>query len=57
MAFYGIGGLFISFYLWWIILWDIGNGFNIFDKKKKEEVCFLCWDFLEKIVVLFSKYL
>lgn len=40
MAFYGIGGLFISFYLGWIILWDIGGGFDIFDKKKKE-VCFL----------------
>lgn len=45
MAFYGIGGLFISFYLWWIILWDIGGGFDIFDKKKKEEVCFLRWGF------------
>nr|YP_010514238.1 photosystem I assembly protein Ycf4 [Macroptilium erythroloma]UXL85891.1 photosystem I assembly protein Ycf4 [Macroptilium erythroloma] len=44
MAFYGIGGLFISFYLWWIILWDIGGGFDIFDKKKKE-VCFLRWGF------------
>ncbi|QCD81804.1 apocytochrome f [Vigna unguiculata] len=38
MAFYGIRGLFISFYLWWIILWDIGGGFDIFDKKNKEEV-------------------
>nr|AEP94886.1 photosystem I assembly protein Ycf4 [Vigna unguiculata]AHY33564.1 photosystem I assembly protein ycf4 [Vigna unguiculata] len=45
MAFYGIGGLFISFYLWWIILWDIGGGFDIFDKKNKEEVCFLRWGF------------
>ncbi|YP_003434356.1 photosystem I assembly protein Ycf4 (chloroplast) [Vigna radiata] len=45
MAFYGIGGLFISFYLWWIILWDIGGGFDIFDKKKKKEVCFLRWGF------------
>nr|YP_010169720.1 photosystem I assembly protein Ycf4 [Vigna subterranea]QRZ59541.1 photosystem I assembly protein Ycf4 [Vigna subterranea] len=44
MAFYGIGGLFISFYLWWIILWDIGGGFDIFDKKKKE-VCFIRWGF------------
>nr|ACJ38639.1 Ycf4 [Lablab purpureus]QRI60685.1 photosystem I assembly protein Ycf4 [Lablab purpureus] len=44
MAFYGIGGLFISFYLWWILLWDIGSGFDIFDKKKKE-VCFLRWGF------------
>lgn len=44
MAFYGIGGLFISFYLWWILLWNIGGGFDIFDKKKKE-VCFLRWGF------------
>jgi len=45
MAFYEIGGLFISFYLWWIILWDIGGGFDILDKKNKEEVCFLRWGF------------
>jgi len=44
MAFYGIGGLFISFYLWWIILWDIGGGFDIFDKKNKK-VCFIRWGF------------
>lgn len=56
MAFYGIGGLFISFYLWWILLWNIGGGFDIFDKKIKKYVLFV-GDFLEKIVVLFSKYL
>nr|YP_010514402.1 photosystem I assembly protein Ycf4 [Phaseolus acutifolius]UXL86055.1 photosystem I assembly protein Ycf4 [Phaseolus acutifolius] len=44
MAFYGIGGLFISFYLWWILLWNIGGGFDLFDKKNKK-VCFLRWGF------------
>ncbi|KAK8472681.1 hypothetical protein PHAVU_002G278112 [Phaseolus vulgaris] len=44
MAFYGIGGLFISFYLWWILLWNIGGGFDIFDKKNKK-VCFIRWGF------------
>nr|YP_009667908.1 photosystem I assembly protein Ycf4 [Radula japonica]QCW58683.1 photosystem I assembly protein Ycf4 [Radula japonica] len=34
MFFYGIAGLFISFYLWCTILWNVGSGYNIFDKKK-----------------------
>nr|ACJ38651.1 Ycf4 [Hylodesmum pauciflorum] len=44
MCFYGIGGLFISFYLWCIILWDVGGGYDIFDKKEKK-VCFFRWGF------------
>lgn len=35
MCFYGIAGLFLSFYLWCTILWNIGSGYNKFDKKKK----------------------
>nr|YP_009667990.1 photosystem I assembly protein Ycf4 [Jubula hutchinsiae]QCW58765.1 photosystem I assembly protein Ycf4 [Jubula hutchinsiae] len=35
MFFYGIAGLFISFYLWCTILWNVGSGYNRFDKRKK----------------------
>jgi hypothetical protein len=35
MCFYGIAGLFLSSYLWFTILWNVGNGYNKFDKKKK----------------------
>nr|NP_683814.1 photosystem I assembly protein Ycf4 [Chaetosphaeridium globosum]Q8M9X4.1 RecName: Full=Photosystem I assembly protein Ycf4 [Chaetosphaeridium globosum]AAM96584.1 hypothetical chloroplast RF4 [Chaetosphaeridium globosum] len=34
MCFYGIAGLFLSFYLWFTIFLDIGSGYNEFDKKK-----------------------
>nr|YP_010415611.1 photosystem I assembly protein Ycf4 [Campylotropis capillipes]YP_010415694.1 photosystem I assembly protein Ycf4 [Campylotropis delavayi]YP_010415777.1 photosystem I assembly protein Ycf4 [Campylotropis grandifolia]YP_010415943.1 photosystem I assembly protein Ycf4 [Campylotropis howellii]YP_010416109.1 photosystem I assembly protein Ycf4 [Campylotropis latifolia]YP_010416275.1 photosystem I assembly protein Ycf4 [Campylotropis pinetorum]YP_010416441.1 photosystem I assembly protein Ycf4 [ len=44
MCFYGIAGLFISLYLWCIILWDVGGGYDIFDKKEKK-VCFFRWGF------------
>nr|WOV67664.1 photosystem I assembly protein Ycf4 [Haymondia wallichii]WOV67747.1 photosystem I assembly protein Ycf4 [Haymondia wallichii]WOV67830.1 photosystem I assembly protein Ycf4 [Haymondia wallichii] len=44
MFFYGIVGLFISSYLWWTILWDVGSGYDIFDKKEKK-VCFFRWGF------------
>nr|YP_009668238.1 photosystem I assembly protein Ycf4 [Bazzania praerupta]QCW59013.1 photosystem I assembly protein Ycf4 [Bazzania praerupta] len=32
--FYGIAGSFISFYLWFTIWWNIGSGYNRFDKRK-----------------------
>jgi len=35
MCFYGTAGLFLSFYLWCTILWNIGSGYNKFDKKEK----------------------
>nr|YP_010700861.1 photosystem I assembly protein Ycf4 [Neustanthus phaseoloides]ACJ38634.1 Ycf4 [Neustanthus phaseoloides]WCI20933.1 photosystem I assembly protein Ycf4 [Neustanthus phaseoloides] len=44
MGFYGIGGFFISFYLWLIILWDVGGGYDIFNKKEKK-VRFVRWGF------------
>nr|YP_010389780.1 photosystem I assembly protein Ycf4 [Amphicarpaea ferruginea]UPU95890.1 photosystem I assembly protein Ycf4 [Amphicarpaea ferruginea] len=44
MGFYGIGGLFSSFYLWSIILWDVGGGYDIFNKKQKK-VRFVRWGF------------
>jgi hypothetical protein len=33
MCFYGILGFLISSYLWLVILWDIGNGYNEFNKE------------------------
>nr|YP_010294587.1 photosystem I assembly protein Ycf4 [Xyris pauciflora]ULQ68725.1 photosystem I assembly protein Ycf4 [Xyris pauciflora] len=33
MSFYGIAGLFISSYLWSVILWNVGGGYDRFDKK------------------------
>lgn len=34
MCFYGIAGLFLGFYLWCAILWDVGSGYNQFDKRE-----------------------
>lgn len=47
MVFYGIVGFFSSFYFGLIIFWDIGGGFDIFNKKGKK-VCFVCWGFFGK---------
>nr|ACJ38633.1 Ycf4 [Pseudovigna argentea] len=44
MGFYGIGGLCISVSWWWIILWDVGGGYDIFNKKEKK-VRFVRWGF------------
>jgi len=33
MSFYGVLGVLLSFYLWLTILWDVGGGFNEFNKK------------------------
>nr|AVM83557.1 photosystem I assembly protein ycf4 [Adenocalymma dusenii] len=34
MLFYGIGSLFISFYLWWTIFCNVGSGYDRFDRKE-----------------------
>nr|YP_009241482.1 hypothetical chloroplast RF4 [Scherffelia dubia]AMP43389.1 hypothetical chloroplast RF4 [Scherffelia dubia] len=34
MCFYGLLALFLSIYLWLTILWQVGGGFNEFNKKK-----------------------
>nr|YP_010592332.1 photosystem I assembly protein Ycf4 [Dischidia nummularia]QXO88951.1 photosystem I assembly protein Ycf4 [Dischidia nummularia]WAB52777.1 photosystem I assembly protein Ycf4 [Dischidia nummularia]WEV91961.1 photosystem I assembly protein Ycf4 [Dischidia nummularia] len=34
MSFYGIAGLFISFYLWCAIFWNVGSGYDRFDIKE-----------------------
>jgi hypothetical protein len=33
MGFYGLAGLLLSLYLWLSILWDIGGGYNEFNKE------------------------
>nr|YP_009987986.1 photosystem I assembly protein Ycf4 [Phlegmariurus phlegmaria]QNL17796.1 photosystem I assembly protein Ycf4 [Phlegmariurus phlegmaria] len=44
MCFYGIAGLFLSFYLWCTILWNVGSGYNIFDKREGI-ICLFRWGF------------
>jgi hypothetical protein len=34
MLFYGVGGFFLSIYLWCVIIWGIGSGYNEFDRKE-----------------------
>ena len=34
MSFYGIGGFFLSLYLWLTIFWDVGSGYNEFDRSQ-----------------------
>lgn len=34
MCFYGIGGFFLSLYLWFAIFWDVGSGYNEFDRSE-----------------------
>lgn len=33
MSFYGVLGVFLSLYLWFTIIWEVGGGFNEFNKK------------------------
>lgn len=33
MGFYGVAGLTLASYLWLIILWDVGGGYNEFNKE------------------------
>ncbi|PIA43459.1 hypothetical protein AQUCO_01900094v1 [Aquilegia coerulea] len=44
MSFYGIAGLFISSYLWCTISWNVGSGYDRFDRKKGI-VCIFRWGF------------
>ncbi|NEQ99643.1 MAG: photosystem I assembly protein Ycf4 [Cyanothece sp. SIO2G6] len=36
MGFYGTAALLLSLYLWLVIVWDVGGGSNIFDKRTGE---------------------
>ncbi len=44
MAFYGTVGTLFSLYLWLTILWDVGAGYNEFDKEKGQVKVFR-WGF------------
>nr|YP_009449901.1 photosystem I assembly protein ycf4 [Burmannia coelestis]ANK36098.1 photosystem I assembly protein ycf4 [Burmannia coelestis] len=44
MSFYGIAGLFISSYLWCTILWNVGSGYDRFDRREGI-VCIFRWGF------------
>jgi len=44
MLFYGIAGLFISSYLWCTISWNVGSGYDRFDRKEGI-VCIFRWGF------------
>nr|QBS50115.1 Ycf4 protein [Syringa pubescens subsp. microphylla]QSQ71700.1 hypothetical protein [Syringa pubescens subsp. microphylla] len=44
MSFYGMAGLFISSYLWCAICWNVGSGYDQFDRKGGV-VCIFRWGF------------
>lgn len=36
MGFYGVAGLLLATYLWLIIIWDVGGGYNEFNKETNQ---------------------
>ena len=56
MSFYGIAGLFISSYLWCTIWWNVGSGYDRFDKKAGI-VCIFRWGFPGKNRRIFLRFL
>ena len=36
MGFYGVAGLLLATYLWLIIAWDVGGGYNEFDQSNQQ---------------------
>lgn len=44
MAFYGTAGLSLSIYLWLVIIWDIGGGYNEFNRDTGKATIFR-WGF------------
>ena len=44
LTFYGIAGLFLSLHWWLLLFWNVGSGYNFFDKKNKM-VCFFRYGF------------
>jgi hypothetical protein len=44
MSFYGILAISLSIYIWLIILWDLGQGFNEFNLEK-DEIRIFRWGF------------
>nr|YP_009556020.1 photosystem I assembly protein Ycf4 [Sarcobatus vermiculatus]QBC69892.1 photosystem I assembly protein Ycf4 [Sarcobatus vermiculatus]QBE88250.1 photosystem I assembly protein Ycf4 [Sarcobatus vermiculatus] len=55
MSFYGIAGLFISSYLWCAILWNVGSGYDRFDRKEGI-VCIFRWGFPGKNRRIFLRF-
>ncbi|KAB2049047.1 hypothetical protein ES319_A13G150700v1, partial [Gossypium barbadense] len=55
-SFYRITGLFISSYLWCIIFWNVGSGYDRFDRKEGI-VCIFRWGFLGKNRCIFLQFL
>nr|AWI70585.1 photosystem I assembly protein ycf4 [Ambelania acida] len=56
MFFYGIAGLFISSYLWCTICWNVGSGYDRFDRKEGI-VCIFRWGFPGKNRRIFFRFL
>nr|QHH24106.1 photosystem I assembly protein Ycf4 [Umbilicus rupestris] len=56
MSFYGIAGLFISSYLWCTIVWNVGSGYDLFDRKGGI-VCIFRWGFPGKNRRIFLRFL
>nr|ANP95912.1 photosystem I assembly protein ycf4 [Pyrola rotundifolia] len=56
MSFYGIAGLFISAYLWCTIFWNVGSGYDRFDRKEGI-VCLFRWGFPGKNRRVFLEFL
>ncbi|WJZ99485.1 hypothetical protein VitviT2T_017927 [Vitis vinifera] len=56
MSFYGIVDLFISSYLWCTISWNVGSGYDRFDRKEGI-VCIFCWGFPGKNRRIFLRLL
>ncbi|KAI3877373.1 hypothetical protein MKX03_026430, partial [Papaver bracteatum] len=50
MSFYEIAGLFISSYLWCTISWNVGSGYDRFDRKEGI-LCIFRWEFDRRIYV------
>lgn len=44
MAFYGVAGTLLALYLWLTVIWDIGGGYNEFNKETGEATIFR-WGF------------
>lgn len=44
MCFYGIAGFFLSIYLWGMLIWNVGSGYNEIDRQKGI-VCLFRWGF------------
>nr|APQ39817.1 photosystem I assembly factor II [Lobelia siphilitica var. siphilitica] len=56
MSFYGIAGLFISSYLWCTISWNVGSGYDRFDRIEGI-VCIFRWGFPGQNRRIFLRFL